>query len=376
MSRDPFADGLFPVCVATHDQGIRRLFDLATVLMLLDCRPGDRVLDLGAGSGFSSEMLARLGYDVVALDPDHASLCNTRRRMTFDSARIDGRVRLAVGIAEHLPFADGSFDGAVGMNVLHHVTNLAGAVGELARVLRPGRRFVGCEPGLDHLEDAESVRAVREYGENDRPFDVIQFLELARARGFSQALLPATLHSALRLVPLDEIDMFRTGWHPRDTLTNEGVVQELHRKHAYAMLVREGERTWTSRHPGKMRYEIEVERLPASVRAGETVTLSADVTNAGDTTWLATPDPLGGFVTVGCKLTTPAGRLVSDTIGRTILAEDVAPGRRITVAIQLAIPPDLPSGEYELVVDLVNELVCWLSDLPGNQADRQAFSVV
>ena len=71
-------------------------------------------------------------------------------------------------------------------------------------------------------------------------------------------------------------------------LTNEGVVQELHRKHAYAMLVREGERTWTSRHPGKMRYGIEVERLPASVRAGET-DLSADVTNAGDTRWLATP---------------------------------------------------------------------------------------
>ena len=35
MSRDPFVDGLFPICVATHDQGIRRLFDLATVLMLL-----------------------------------------------------------------------------------------------------------------------------------------------------------------------------------------------------------------------------------------------------------------------------------------------------------------------------------------------------
>ena len=66
------------MCVATHDLGVRRLFDLATVLMLLDCRPGDRVLDLGAGSGFSSEMLARLGYDVVAVDPDHASAGNNR----------------------------------------------------------------------------------------------------------------------------------------------------------------------------------------------------------------------------------------------------------------------------------------------------------
>ena len=375
MSRDPFVDGLFPVCVATHDLGIRRLFDLSTVLMLLDCRPGDRVLDLGAGSGFSSEMLARFGYEVVAVDPDHAALRNNLRRMTFDPTRIEGHVRVSVGIAERLPFADRSFDGAVGLNVLHHVPDLAAAISEIARVLRPGARFVGCEPGLDHLEDAESVRAVREYGENDRPFDVIQFLEIARALGFSQALLPATLHSALRLVPLDEIDMFRTGWHPRDTLTNEGVVQELHRKHAYAMLVRDGQRIPTSRHPGKMRCELAVERLQAPLRPGETGTLTAVVSNIGDTTWLAAPSPHGGFVTVGCKLTTPNGRLVSDTIGRTFLASDIPAGGKATVAIQLPIPADLKPGEYELVVDLVNELVCWFSDLPGNQADRQPLLV-
>ena len=75
------------MCVATHDLGIRRLFDLATVLMLLDCRPGDRVLDLGAGSGFSSEMLARFGYQVAAVDPDLPALRHNRRRQGFDPSR-------------------------------------------------------------------------------------------------------------------------------------------------------------------------------------------------------------------------------------------------------------------------------------------------
>jgi hypothetical protein len=295
--------------------------------------------------------------------------------MTFDATRIEGQVRVAVGLAEKLPFAAASFDGAVGLNVLHHVPDLAAAVSELARVLRPGARFVGCEPGLDHLDDAESIRAVREFGESDRPFDVIQFLEIGSALGFSRALLPATLHSALRLVPLDEIDMFRTGWHPRDTLTNEGVVQELHRKHAYAMLVRDGERIPTSRHPGKLRYELKVARLANPLRRGETSVLTAVVTNAGDTIWLAATSPLGGFVTVGCRLTTPAGRLVSDTIGRTLLPADVAPGATVTVPIQLHIPEDLLPGDYELVVDLVNELVCWFADLPGNQVDRQPLIV-
>jgi SAM-dependent methyltransferase len=343
--------------------------------MLLDCRPGDRVLDLGAGSGFSSEMLARFGYQVAAVDPDLPALRHNRRRQGFDPSRIEGRVHVAVGVAERLPFADRTFDGAVGLNVLHHVPDLAGAIAEIARVLRPGARFVGCEPGLDHLEDAESVRAVREHGENDRPFDVIQFLEVATALGFSRALLPATLHSALRLVPLEEIDMFRTGWHPRDTLTNEGVVQELHRKHAYAMLVRDGERVPTSRKPGKLRCELAVSRLAGPLGPGQTGTVTATITNIGDTVWLAGQSPLGGFVTVGCKLTTPSGRLISDTIGRTFLPADVAPDGKVSIDIQLPIPPDLNPGEYELVVDLVNELVCWFSDLPGNVADRQPLVV-
>lgn len=103
---DPFTSGKFPVCVATHDHGLRRLFDLATLLLLLDCRPGERVLDLGAGSGFSSEMLARLGYVVIAADPDLQALVNTRRRPTFDPLRIEGTVSVAAAVAESLPFAN------------------------------------------------------------------------------------------------------------------------------------------------------------------------------------------------------------------------------------------------------------------------------
>ena len=63
----------------THDLGLRRLFDLSSVLLMLECRPGDRVLDLGAGSGFSSEMLARFGYHVIAIDPDLRALSHNRQ---------------------------------------------------------------------------------------------------------------------------------------------------------------------------------------------------------------------------------------------------------------------------------------------------------
>jgi SAM-dependent methyltransferase len=364
--RDPFAHGLFPVGVPTHDLGLRRLFDLSSVLLMLECRPGDRVLDLGAGSGFSSEMLARFGYDVVAIDPDLKALSYNRRRPSYDPTRIDGNVRVVGSLAEDLPFADAAFDGLVGMNVLHHVPDLDRATTEFARVLRPGARAVFCEPGLEHLEAAETKRAIAELGENDQAFDVFAFLSNARARGFLQAFFSATLQPPLRLVPIQDVELFSSGQHPTRTLTERGVADEIHRRHAFAMLIRDGEREKTSRFPGVLRRELQVEGLSQRLVRGETYRLTARVTNTGDTRWLAERSPWGGFVTVGCKFVNEAGRVIEDTAGRTTLEADVRPGETAFAEIALIVPPQLDPGSYELRFDTVNEMVCWFSDLPDN----------
>ena len=365
-ARDPFAHGLFPVCVATHDLGIKRLFELSTVLSLLGCRPRDRVLDLGAGSGFSSEMLARLGYDVVAIDPDRGALGNNRRRITFDATRIDGSVTVINALAEALPFGSARFDGVVAMNVLHHVADMPGVARELARVVKPGGRVAFCEPGLDHLDEPETRRAIAEHGENDQPFDAMGFLAMARAFGFSEAFLSATLHPHLRLVPGDEAELFASGQHPSPRLRERGVLDELRRCVAFGLLVREGERERTSRFPGTLRGEIVVDGLPQELARGVTYRAVAHVTNVGDTRWLSTPDKFGGFVTIGCKFALDNGRVVCDTAGRTFLPNDVPPGGSTRADLIIDIPKDLAPGPYELRIDLVDELICWFSDIPGN----------
>lgn len=364
--RDPFEHGLFPVGVPTHDLGVRRLFDLASVLLMLECRPGDRVLDLGAGSGFSSEMLARLGYHVVAIDPDLRALDQNRRRPSFDPTRIDGTVAVVGSLAEDLPFADAVFHGIVGLNVLHHVPDLPRAIREFARVLRPAARAVFCEPGLEHLDTAETRRAIAEHGENDRPFDVMAFLRDARGLGFSRACISATLQSPLRLVPIEEMALFASGKHHHPPLTEQGVVDEIHRRHAFAMIVRDGERERTSRFPGILRREIAVEGMASRLARGKTYRATIRVRNTGDTRWIAEGSPMGGFVTVGCKFAHPSGRVVCDTAGRTFFSSDVRPGESASVVMSLPVPTDLEPGPYELRFDTVNEMVCWFSDLPDN----------
>jgi SAM-dependent methyltransferase len=362
VAPDVFANGLFPVCAITHDIGLRRLFDLATLLLLLDCRPGDRVLDLGAGPGFSSEMLARVGYDAVAVDPDRGALSHARRRVGFDASRIAGVVLVAAAHAERLPFRSASFDGVLGMNVLHHVSRLSDALVDIARILKPGCRAVFSEPGLDHLRHPDTQRAIREHHEDDKAFDVMAFLRTARERGFSDAMLAATLEPGLRLVRVEDVDAYRAGQHPSPHLSPHGVIEELRCHHPFAVLIRDGARPKTSRHPGRLQCRLHVEGVPAAARRGGRINVTTYVENTGDTRWLSMPGTRGGYVTLGCKLLDANGLLITDTLGRCVLPHDVDPGESVTVTTTFSLPKSIAPGEYELRFDLVDELRCWFAD--------------
>ena len=90
---------------------------------------GLRVLDLGAGTGKLTTVLAGLGADVTAVEPDEAMLAELRRRLPS--------VRALHGPAEAIPLADGSVDAVLCAQSLHWF-DMSRALPEIARVLVPG----------------------------------------------------------------------------------------------------------------------------------------------------------------------------------------------------------------------------------------------
>ena len=100
-------------------------------------RPGERVLDLAAGTGSSSLPFAAAGADVVA--------CDFSLGMLSVGKRSHPELDLLAGDALRLPFADSAFDAVTISFGLRNVHDTGTALRELARVTRPGGRLVVCE---------------------------------------------------------------------------------------------------------------------------------------------------------------------------------------------------------------------------------------
>ncbi len=109
-------------------------------------RDGERVLDVATGTGMvAAELLARSRCSVVGIDQSAAMLGRARERFAGVGG---GRVELLEGEAEHLPFADASFDALTFTYLLRYVDDPAATMRELARVVRPGGRVASLEFGV------------------------------------------------------------------------------------------------------------------------------------------------------------------------------------------------------------------------------------
>jgi demethylmenaquinone methyltransferase/2-methoxy-6-polyprenyl-1,4-benzoquinol methylase len=121
---------------AIMSMGNAQLWRAATV-RAVDPRPGERILDVAAGTGTSSAALARNGATVVALDFSAGMIAEGRRRHP--------ELEFVEADAEKLPFGDDEFDAVSISFGLRNVEHPKAALGEMYRVLKPGGRLVVCE---------------------------------------------------------------------------------------------------------------------------------------------------------------------------------------------------------------------------------------
>lgn len=123
---------------AAYDRISRGIADsLEHCVLRLDPRPGERVLDVATGTGWTSRLVARRGAVVTGVDIAADLLASARDRAAADGLAIDYRL----GDAEALPFDDASFDAVVSTVGVMFASRPEAAAKELARVTKPGGRL-------------------------------------------------------------------------------------------------------------------------------------------------------------------------------------------------------------------------------------------
>jgi ubiquinone/menaquinone biosynthesis C-methylase UbiE len=140
----------------------------------LEPAPGERVLEIGPGTGYyTAELADWVGSEgrIEIFDIQQEMLDHTMRRM---SERGIANVTPTQGDARDLPYEDSSFDAVVLVTVLGEIPDQDAALREIARVLRPGGRLVVGEmvfdphvvtPGaLERRAQAAGLRLTRRSG--------------------------------------------------------------------------------------------------------------------------------------------------------------------------------------------------------------------
>lgn len=144
----------------------------------VDPKPGERILDVAAGTGTSSASLAKSGASVVAADFSPGMIEVGRQRQ----AHVPNLVFVEAD-ATDLPFDDASFDAVTISFGLRNVNEPKRALAEFLRVTKPGGRLVVCEfshppaslvrAGYDFYQRVVMPPLVRLSSSNDTAYDYL-----------------------------------------------------------------------------------------------------------------------------------------------------------------------------------------------------------
>ena len=335
-----------------NQQYFRLMYDVLNILQAMDIKPGGRVLEIGSGPGWVTEILLALGFAVDALEPAADMVSVARERVAAAAAhyRLPGElpVRFHQTTVEDMAFDEGEFDAILYFDSLHHIHDEHDAMAKSFRYLKPG----GClgvvegawHPDFKELE-AGLMAEMEKYGTLENPFSVEYLDQLLDQAGFIEVQ---------RYVGVNGF------------FTHSQLAQLHHAGNAMA-----GSNNVTARKPSReeLQYppctdlqrktDARFELQSATIAPGSRqATLQVAFTNTGDTIF-SNRQARVGHVTFALRRGAPGSDGFAECKERHLLPEMMIPGKTITLQLAFTLPAGASLDGWEL--DAIAEGVFWFS---------------
>lgn len=120
-------------------------------------KDGIRILDIGCGTGYGSDLLSKK-FEVVALDKNVEAIL-------FAKKHYPNGAKFLVGDATDLSFKSESFDCVCSFEVIEHIKDVCKMLSEVKRILKKGGKFVMSTPRKKDRSSVRSPYHLREYSE-------------------------------------------------------------------------------------------------------------------------------------------------------------------------------------------------------------------
>ncbi|MDD2807706.1 MAG: class I SAM-dependent methyltransferase [Patescibacteria group bacterium] len=142
-----------------NEKFLRSLRDFTAITEALSLPTGSTILDLGVGSGWTSILLAKIGYQVVGVDVSPKMIALANQRANQEGAKVN----FAVGDIHNWQ-SSSQFDAVVCYDVLHHCYDVAAVLTKAANHLKSGGRLILLEPNFGHQFTASARAAKKQFG--------------------------------------------------------------------------------------------------------------------------------------------------------------------------------------------------------------------
>ena len=328
---------------------------------------GIRVLDFGAGTGWTSRFLTQLGCEVVVCDASPTALdiaAELFKRNPVAGAQPEPTFLPFDGHRIDLP--DESIDRIICIDAFHHVPNPSDVLREFGRVLRPGGIAGFQEPGPYHSRYPQSQFEMKNYGVIENDIRMRDIATWAAAADFSDVRLavftPHPFHTSI-----EQYEDYLAGGVTADRFYDHQRVFVAN--HRCFFLAKGAAAVADSRERLGLACVLSVTPTDVSSAGGQTVPLQVVLRNTGSAVWLLHPSTPFGKVNLGALLYDGQRRLLERDYTRFALPAagpngSVDPGAEISLEVDLPVPSQ--PGEYVIELDLVAEGVAWFSTL-GSQ---------